>query len=135
MFFFFSSRRRHTRCSRDWSSDVCSSDLHDALVSTEKAEQGATDRRLVAAGKMHRLGHRDARGSRELLGPFLVECLRRGVRARAGEGDAAVLEELLRGAILATRAVQGEKEGELKRPRIVERFRQRAVSGVSGRRE
>src|SRR2546422_6711627 len=27
MFFFFSSRRRHTRCSRDWSSDVCSSDL------------------------------------------------------------------------------------------------------------
>src|SRR2546422_1811847 len=25
--FSFSSRRRHTRCSRDWSSDVCSSDL------------------------------------------------------------------------------------------------------------
>src|SRR5205809_3970186 len=25
--FFFSSIRRHTRCSRDWSSDVCSSDL------------------------------------------------------------------------------------------------------------
>src|SRR5690606_39913933 len=28
--FFFSSRRRHTRFSRDWSSDVCSSDLHEA---------------------------------------------------------------------------------------------------------
>src|SRR6266542_1820595 len=28
--FFFSSRRRHTRCSRDWSSDVCSSDLRAA---------------------------------------------------------------------------------------------------------
>src|SRR2546429_2513885 len=27
MCFFFSTRRRHTRCSRDWSSDVCSSDL------------------------------------------------------------------------------------------------------------
>src|SRR5690625_6341907 len=27
MVFFFSSRRRHTRCPRDWSSDVCSSDL------------------------------------------------------------------------------------------------------------
>src|SRR5207253_6232960 len=26
--FFFSSRRRHTRWPRDWSSDVCSSDLH-----------------------------------------------------------------------------------------------------------
>src|SRR2546429_9244584 len=36
-FFFFSSRRRHTRCSRDWSSDVCSSDLWscDLLVPTE----------------------------------------------------------------------------------------------------
>src|SRR5690554_7507627 len=29
MMFFFSSRRRHTRCGRDWSSDVCSSDLCD----------------------------------------------------------------------------------------------------------
>src|SRR5690606_40787014 len=27
--FFFSSRRRHTRFSRDWSSDMCSSDLYD----------------------------------------------------------------------------------------------------------
>src|SRR5690606_40286047 len=40
MFLFFSSRRRHTRFSRDWSSDVCSSDLgrvaglggHEALA-------------------------------------------------------------------------------------------------------
>src|SRR2546429_2969461 len=31
VFFFFSSRRRHTRCSRDWSSDVCSSDLPAAV--------------------------------------------------------------------------------------------------------
>src|SRR5437870_13892722 len=30
--FFFSSRRRHTRWPRDWSSDVCSSDLADACV-------------------------------------------------------------------------------------------------------
>src|SRR6516164_10096407 len=28
--FFFSSRRRHTRCNCDWSSDVCSSDLYPA---------------------------------------------------------------------------------------------------------
>src|SRR6266511_4814489 len=33
-FFFFSSRRRHTRFSRDWSSDVCSSDLAFALGPT-----------------------------------------------------------------------------------------------------
>src|SRR6266498_3488420 len=31
-FFFFSSRRRHTRCGRDWSSDVCSSDLGDRVA-------------------------------------------------------------------------------------------------------
>src|SRR5207247_6550628 len=29
--FFFSSRRRHTRSTRDWSSDVCSSDLRTTL--------------------------------------------------------------------------------------------------------
>src|SRR5438874_10454859 len=31
-FFFFSSRRRHTRSLRDWSSDVCSSDLQLACA-------------------------------------------------------------------------------------------------------
>src|SRR5690625_7279914 len=31
LFFFFSSRRRHTRWPRDWSSDVCSSDLSMVL--------------------------------------------------------------------------------------------------------
>src|SRR2546422_4843294 len=36
-FFFFSSRRRHTRCSRDWSSDVCSSDLHDMMRQLDEA--------------------------------------------------------------------------------------------------
>src|SRR5690554_5703366 len=35
--FFFSSRRRHTRCGRDWSSDVCSSDLATAMVPTAEA--------------------------------------------------------------------------------------------------
>src|SRR5207245_7429462 len=41
-FFFFSSRRRHTRCYRDWSSDVCSSDLQDGL-------SRSADRRLASA--------------------------------------------------------------------------------------
>src|SRR2546422_5098601 len=42
--FFFSSRRRHTRCSRDWSSDVCSSDL-DAPV--PRGHDAALDERHV----------------------------------------------------------------------------------------
>src|SRR5690606_40918291 len=37
--FFFSSRRRHTRFSRDWSSDVCSSDL---VMDTPKAQIALT---------------------------------------------------------------------------------------------
>src|SRR5947199_1235956 len=32
LFFFFSSRRRHTRCLSDWSSDVCSSDLSASVI-------------------------------------------------------------------------------------------------------
>src|SRR5699024_12093305 len=34
--FFFSSRRRHTRSKRDWSSDVCSSDLKSRCNKTDK---------------------------------------------------------------------------------------------------
>src|SRR5258707_14482014 len=40
-FFFFSSRRRHTRYWRDWSSDVCSSDLNWMLDSTRIQFQNA----------------------------------------------------------------------------------------------
>src|SRR2546422_588026 len=42
--FFFSSRRRHTICSRDWSSDVCSSDLR--LLAVEYARRSAVLRAL-----------------------------------------------------------------------------------------
>src|SRR5690606_21274254 len=48
-FFFFSSRRRHTRFSRDWSSDVCSSDLweraiaHGEQLMAREAERGGFD--------------------------------------------------------------------------------------------
>src|SRR5690606_41676218 len=41
-YFFFSSRRRHTRFSRDWSSDVCSSDLRGRNI----AVFGQVDQRL-----------------------------------------------------------------------------------------
>src|SRR5690606_40927412 len=50
--FFFSSRRRHTRFSRDWSSDVCSSDLPvNALLA-----QGVFALLLVALGTATRGG-------------------------------------------------------------------------------
>src|SRR5690606_40797604 len=43
--FFFSSRRRHTSFSRDWSSDVCSSDL--ALEAAEGRPWSVLDARFV----------------------------------------------------------------------------------------
>src|SRR5690606_40007957 len=48
---FFSSRRRHTRFSRDWSSDVCSSDLYSGSCSQREAkiseDSGLSGRRGV----------------------------------------------------------------------------------------
>src|SRR5207245_4197127 len=47
--FFFSSRRRHTRCYRDWSSDVCSSDLYGILAEMLKECFGLT----VSRSELH----------------------------------------------------------------------------------
>src|SRR5204863_1674635 len=44
VFFFFSSRRRHTRSLRDWSSDVCSSDLKSSVRSTRRSKLSTTYR-------------------------------------------------------------------------------------------
>src|SRR2546430_5201770 len=58
-FFFFSSRRRHTRFDCDWSSDVCSSDLEIWCIAVNDAfvmgawgkEQGAKNKvRMMADG-------------------------------------------------------------------------------------
>src|SRR5690606_39886295 len=46
-FFFFSSRRRHTRFSRDWSSDVCSSDLGLSDLPPQLLSQGTALRSLL----------------------------------------------------------------------------------------
>src|SRR5690554_8185696 len=46
LFFFFSSRRRHTRCGRDWSSDVCSSDLENYTTDVT----ASPDKRITIEG-------------------------------------------------------------------------------------
>src|SRR5215217_126000 len=58
-FFFFSSRRRHTRYWRDWSSDVCSSDLGRRALGGDDVTQlavGAYD------GEYDERGRDEARG-------------------------------------------------------------------------
>src|SRR3712207_6923791 len=54
-FFFFSSRRRHTRYWRDWSSDVCSSDLRGMevydFVDLPRESMDARIRTLLESGR------------------------------------------------------------------------------------
>src|SRR5207245_4932567 len=59
-FFFFSSRRRHTRCYRDWSSDVCSSDL-DLVVIGDMLELG------VLSADAHEIAGREAARAADVL--------------------------------------------------------------------
>src|SRR2546422_9877436 len=69
-FFFFSSRRRHTRCSRDWSSDVCSSDL--------------APRSCHSLHRSTRAAHRTARGGTGVAGEEI------GRGAGRGRGEISV---------------------------------------------
>src|SRR5690606_40891337 len=73
IFFFFSSRRRHTRFSRDWSSDVCSSDLRVLVhaesrsvvrhpVEAEEAQEADLEVVGVPLLQAHHLAARDLPG-------------------------------------------------------------------------
>src|SRR3989440_12093402 len=48
-FFFFSSRRRHTRSDRDWSSDVCSSDIPCSMGTLGRIAHGTSEDVLLRA--------------------------------------------------------------------------------------
>src|SRR5437868_15218096 len=88
--FFFSSRRRHTRSKRDWSSDVCSSDLQpgasrDAGTAGGEVRDGRDrrDRRAGAAGCPVREG---AAGKAAGQGVHRSEERRVGKEGRTGGG-------------------------------------------------
>src|SRR2546430_8604021 len=60
VFFFFSSRRRHTRFDCDWSSDVCSSDLalsldQQGVVHADRSDLDEYRRRFAVRGKARTL--------------------------------------------------------------------------------
>src|SRR2546422_1792022 len=63
-FFFFSSRRRHTRCSRDWSSDVCSSDLVPERRGGTAPGQCGRDRKWTEGSPCGRRGGQDRKSTR-----------------------------------------------------------------------
>src|SRR2546421_5880031 len=71
IFFFFSSRRRHTRSDRDWSSDVCSSDLRLRRRAREVEERGSDPGAHAHLGgrREGRVPHRSARTADGAAGP------------------------------------------------------------------
>src|ERR1035441_6371885 len=71
---FFSSRRRHTRCLSDWSSDVCSSDLLSTIAGTAFVDFGAAglltpslgnQLTITDSGGKHLVGYIKAAGATE----------------------------------------------------------------------
>src|SRR5690625_1522811 len=91
-YFFFSSRRRHTRWPRDWSSDVCSSDLQDRV---------GTDGALVvgAVGLVHQI----------IVIPLFLDCHAKDIRCEVlddgGDGLLHTLAEVA--GLVAVAALDG----------------------------
>src|SRR2546421_2592537 len=90
LFFFFSSRRRHTRSDRDWSSDVCSSDLlsfpyfvdeYDPDFPSKRLGKGLTEyvlrtgQALLATPELHQ--ELEQRGEVELIEIGRASCRER----------------------------------------------------------
>src|SRR5690349_23663698 len=82
--FFFSSRRRHTRSLRDWSSDVCSSDLGGAHLPRRAVAA------LVAVMVQERLLHRMQSLAGQPVGGDDLAAVVRHREREAGEVAAAV---------------------------------------------
>src|SRR5690554_7148919 len=110
--FFFSSRRRHTRCGRDWSSDVCSSDLkknaltdamYGALADALEQAEASADIRVVvlrAEGEIFSAGND--------LGEFAAQSRNQGPAVRQVE---RFLRNLVTARTPLVAAVQGKAVG------------------------
>src|SRR5207249_8952596 len=91
-YFFFSSRRRHTRSKRDWSSDVCSSDLVARTIrSLQLSQDGPTTGDLRACAEAAEAAITELGGAQpgdktmiDALHPA-VEAFRRSEERRVGK--------------------------------------------------
>src|SRR5690606_40846250 len=90
LFFFFSSRRRHTRFSRDWSSDVCSSDLVSPGVEAREIAGFVANQALegVSGEELQRIADEQNQQLQELLDAARSEERRVGKESRSGEWTA-----------------------------------------------
>src|SRR5438876_11537914 len=95
--FFFSSRRRHTRWTGDWSSDVCSSDLSDPLAdgpTIQRSTQAALDQGMTVPRVLDQI----RRAALEIpvvvmtyLNPLMAFGLERFVREAAAAGVSGLI--------------------------------------------
>src|SRR5207237_6425189 len=85
VFFFFSSRRRHTRFKCDWSSDVCSSDLSAAGSGRAKTTDSPARRRAGGFGRAMR-GRQTAGGPLAAPGNDRGAGVGRSEERRVGKG-------------------------------------------------
>src|SRR2546426_2450264 len=109
-FFFFSSRRRHTRLQGDWSSDVCSSDLRKDLGipyaqgARQRALGACRDRHRQSHGGGDRAPHLDRKSTRlnssHLVISYAVFCLKKKIDRKRlsvpliGEQDVGIVEDV-----------------------------------------
>src|SRR5690606_40149026 len=100
--FFFSSRRRHTRFSRDWSSDVCSSDFYYAAAAVARLPWAWLNALGDGVGWLwRRIDAREARVARrnlELAMPWLDADRKSGVEGKSGTPGGRVEREAEAGA-------------------------------------
>src|SRR5690606_40367363 len=97
--FFFSSRRRHTRFSRDWSSDVCSSDLvsmrtrrplvRELLWNDQVIDTARVDAVLAERGQRGELDRLLSRASFGLALSFLLSAVQIGRASCRERGEVA----------------------------------------------
>src|SRR5699024_11602793 len=127
--FFFSSRRRHTRSKRDWSSDVCSSDL--AWISSVAQRCVGTDEAMMAkaceiAAECERLGEEEGTSW-----PYGIGCFRIGLEMVYVLADLKVDGEALPAALL----YRSVREDRLSLERVKKEFGQATATLVEGDRK
>src|SRR6266513_2716071 len=86
-FFFFSSKRRHTRSKRDWSSDVCSSDLAYVPAMSDEAVIVRNQGTIFLAGPPLVKAATGEEVSAEALGGADVHCRTSGVADHYAQDD------------------------------------------------
>src|SRR5580700_5900092 len=106
-FFFFSSRRRHTRSLRDWSSDVCSSDLCLRRGGDILPREARTE--LILAGRVPQHRREVAHDERDVVTELLED-------SHLPQDDRVPDVEVGSGRIEAGL----DLEGDAARPRLVE---------------